>query len=63
MVPEEAAIIAAKHIRCLYDRYHHWPAVCLAYNAGMAAVDKEEIPECSYRYLIKIYEDFLEKGK
>jgi hypothetical protein len=58
MVPGEAALIAAKHIRYLYERYNHWPTVCLAYNAGMAAVDKEEIPDCSFRYLIKIYDDF-----
>jgi soluble lytic murein transglycosylase-like protein len=58
MSPRDAASVAAKHIRYLYNRYGHWPTVCLAYNAGMAAVDNDRIPECSYRYLIKIYEDF-----
>jgi soluble lytic murein transglycosylase-like protein len=56
--PRDAVIVAAKHILFLYDRYGHWPTVCLAYNAGMAAVDKDEIPDCSFRYLIKIYEEF-----
>jgi hypothetical protein len=56
MVPGEAAPIAAKHIRYLYERHKRWPTVCLAYNAGMTAVDKDEIPDCSYRYLLKIYE-------
>jgi soluble lytic murein transglycosylase-like protein len=58
MEPAEAAIIAAKHIRFLYERYNHWPTVCLAYNAGMAAVDNGGIPDCSYRYLLKIYDNF-----
>jgi soluble lytic murein transglycosylase-like protein len=58
MEPAEAVPIAAKHIRYLYERYNHWPTVFLAYNAGMTAVDNDEIPDCSYRYLIKIYEDF-----
>jgi soluble lytic murein transglycosylase-like protein len=58
MVPREAAPVAARHIRFLYDRYGHWPAVCLAYNAGMAAVDNDRIPDRSFRYLQKIYEDF-----
>jgi soluble lytic murein transglycosylase-like protein len=56
--PREAAMVAAKHLRFLYGRYNHWPTVCLAYNAGMMAVDNDEIPDCSFRYLIKIYEDF-----
>jgi soluble lytic murein transglycosylase-like protein len=55
--PWEAAMVTAKHIRFLYDRYGHWPTVCLAYNAGMAAVDNDRIPDCSFRYLQKIYED------
>jgi hypothetical protein len=55
MVPEEAAFIAAKHIHYLYERYGHWPTVCLAYNAGITAVDNDEIPDCSLRYLLKIY--------
>jgi soluble lytic murein transglycosylase-like protein len=54
--PEEAASVAAMHIRFLYDRYGHWPTVCLAYNAGMDAVDKNDIPDSSFRYLAKIYE-------
>jgi hypothetical protein len=59
MEPAEAASVAAMHLRFMYDYYGgHWPAVCLAYNAGMTAVDNDEIPECSYRYLIKIYENF-----
>jgi soluble lytic murein transglycosylase-like protein len=57
MVPEDAAPIAGKHIRYLYERYEHWPTVCLAYNAGMSAVDNEKVPDCSYRYLAKIYEE------
>jgi soluble lytic murein transglycosylase-like protein len=56
--PREAAMVAVKHIRFLYGRYGHWPTVCLAYNAGIMAVDNDEIPDCSFRYLIKIYEDF-----
>jgi soluble lytic murein transglycosylase-like protein len=56
MDPEEAVIIAAKHIRYLHDYYGHWPTVCLAYNAGIAAVDNDLVPDSSYRYLIKIYE-------
>jgi hypothetical protein len=56
MAPEEAALVAAKHIRYLYGRYNHWPTVCLAYNAGMAAVDNDRIPVCSFRYLVKIYD-------
>jgi soluble lytic murein transglycosylase-like protein len=55
MVPEEAAPIAAKHIRYLYERYRRWPTVCLAYNAGMTAVDNDKIPDCSLRHLLKIY--------
>jgi soluble lytic murein transglycosylase-like protein len=55
--PEEAVTVAARHLRFLYDRYGHWPTVCLAYNAGMAAVDKDEIPDSSFRYLMKIYGD------
>jgi hypothetical protein len=58
MEPAEAVPIAAKHIRYLYERYNHWPTVCLAYNAGMAAVDNDEIPDCSYRYLLKVYDNF-----
>jgi soluble lytic murein transglycosylase-like protein len=58
MVPGEAALIAAKHIRYLYERYNHWPTVCLAYNAGIAAVDNDGIPDCSYRYLLKVYDNF-----
>jgi membrane-bound lytic murein transglycosylase D len=56
--PREAILIAARHIRFLYDRYGHWPTVCLAYNAGMTAVDNDAIPDCSFRYLLKIYEEF-----
>jgi hypothetical protein len=56
MNPDEAAHIAARHLRFLYDYYGHWPTVCLAYNAGMRAVDNDKIPDSSYRYLIKIYE-------
>jgi soluble lytic murein transglycosylase-like protein len=57
MVPDEAVLIAARHLRFLYDYYGgHWPTVCLAYNAGMGAVDNDKIPDSSYRYLIKIYE-------
>jgi hypothetical protein len=59
MEPAEAAFVAARHLRFMYDYYgRHWPAVCLAYNAGMTAVDNDEIPDCSYRYLLKIYEGF-----
>jgi soluble lytic murein transglycosylase-like protein len=57
MVPEEAAPIAAEHIRYLYERYNHWPTVCLAYNAGMTAVDNDVIPDGSFRYLVKVYEE------
>jgi soluble lytic murein transglycosylase-like protein len=56
MVPAEAAPVAARHLRFLYDYYGgHWPTVCLAYNAGMAAVDKDEIPDSSFRYLARVY--------
>jgi soluble lytic murein transglycosylase-like protein len=57
MSPEEAVPIAAQHIRFLWERYSHWPTVCLAYNAGMGAVDKDEIPDRSYRYLVKVYKE------
>jgi hypothetical protein len=57
MVLREAATVAARHIKFLYDRYRHWPTVCLAYNAGMTAVDNDEIPDCSFRYLVKVYEE------
>jgi hypothetical protein len=53
---DEAAHIAAQHLRFLYDYYGHWPTACLAYNAGIGAVDNDKIPDSSYRYLIKIYE-------
>ena len=56
MDPGEAIRIAALHIRYLYERYGSWPEVCIAYNAGMCAVDRDEIPESSLRYLIRIYE-------
>jgi soluble lytic murein transglycosylase-like protein len=57
MNPEEAVPVAAQHIRFLWERYSHWPMVCLAYNAGMTAVDKDEIPDGSYWYLIKVYKE------
>jgi soluble lytic murein transglycosylase-like protein len=57
MEPAEAARVAARHLRFMYDYYDSWPTACLAYNAGMAAVDKEEIPDSSFRYLMKIYGD------
>jgi hypothetical protein len=56
--PEEAITVAAKHLRFLYNRYGRWPTVCLAYNAGMTAVDTDAIPDCSIRYLVKIYANF-----
>ena len=54
--PAEAVIVAAKHIKFLYERYNHWPTVCLAYNAGIGAVDRDEIPDSSYQYLVKVYQ-------
>jgi soluble lytic murein transglycosylase-like protein len=56
--PGEAITVAAKHLRFLYDRYGYWPTVCLAYNAGMTAVDTDAIPDSSIRYLLKIYKNF-----
>ena len=56
MDPEEAIRIAALHIRYLYERYGSWTDCILAYNAGTGAVDRDEIPESSLRYLIRIYE-------
>jgi hypothetical protein len=56
--PGEAITVAAKHVRFLYGRYGRWPTVCLAYNAGMTAVDNDAIPDCSIRYLLKIYANF-----
>jgi soluble lytic murein transglycosylase-like protein len=53
--PQEAIAVAAKHLRFLYDRYGHWPTVCLAYNAGMTAVDADAIPDSAIWYLLKIY--------
>jgi soluble lytic murein transglycosylase-like protein len=53
--PQEVILVAARHIRFLYDRYGHWPTVCLAYNAGITAVDHDKIPDGSIRYLLKIY--------
>ena len=57
MDPDEAAHIAAQHLRFLYDRYGHWPAVCLAYNAGIGAVDGNRIPDSSIVYLMRVYGD------
>ena len=56
MIPAEATVIAAKHIRFLYERYGQWSDVFLAYNCGYGAVDRNEIPDSSFAYLIKIYE-------
>jgi soluble lytic murein transglycosylase-like protein len=59
MEPAEAVCVAARHLRFMYDYYGgRWPTVCLAYNAGMAAVDTNKIPDCSFRYLLKIYANF-----
>jgi soluble lytic murein transglycosylase-like protein len=56
MEPAEAALVAARHLRFMRDYYGgSWPMVFLAYNAGMTAVDNDAIPDCSYRYLFKIY--------
>jgi soluble lytic murein transglycosylase-like protein len=55
MVPEEAVAIAAKHIRFLYERYNRWSDVFLAYNAGYGAVDRNEIPDGAFCYLMRIY--------
>ena len=56
--PGEAIPIAAKHLSFLYDHYGTWADACLAYNAGIGAVDRDEIPESSYQYLIKFYEGY-----
>ena len=53
--PEEAIRIAALHIVFLYERYGTWMDVLFAYNAGIGAVDRNEIPDSSFRYLLKIY--------
>jgi soluble lytic murein transglycosylase-like protein len=55
MLPAEAARIAARHIRWLYDKFEYWPAVILAYNAGFKAVSENRIPETSWKYLQAVY--------
>jgi len=54
-VPEEAIKVAALHIVFLYERYGNWPDVLLAYNAGMDRVDRDDIPDSAWNYLLKIY--------
>jgi len=57
MDTEEAIYIAAQHVRFLYECYGRWGDVFLAYNAGIGAVNRDEIPESAIRYLLKIYEE------
>ena len=55
--PDEAIWVAARHVRFLYERYGHWPDVVMAYNAGMDRIDKNEIPDSAWDYLLKIYRE------
>jgi hypothetical protein len=55
MDPTEAVRIAALHLQFLYGRYGCWPTAILAYNAGIGAVDNDQIPDGSWDYLFKIY--------
>jgi soluble lytic murein transglycosylase-like protein len=57
MDPTEAVRIAALHLQFLYGRYGCWPTAILAYNAGIGAVDNDRIPDGSWDYLFKIYEE------
>lgn len=54
-----AIVVAASHLKFLYEFYDHWPTVCLAYNAGMGAVNRDRIPDSSFNYLAKIYRSDL----
>ena len=56
-VPEEAIKVAALHILFLYELYGNWPDVFFAYNAGMDRVDRDDIPESAWDYLLKIYQE------
>ena len=54
-LPEEAILIAALHVAFLYERYGNWSDVFFAYNSGMDRVDRDDVPESAWNYLLKIY--------
>jgi soluble lytic murein transglycosylase-like protein len=49
--------IAALHVQFLFERYGNWSDVVMAYNAGMGRVDRNEIPESAWGYLLKIFSE------
>ena len=52
---EIAAVVAARYLLCLKERLGTWPLAVMAYNCGPSRVEADDIPESTYRHLVKVW--------